>query len=1575
LLLAATSSPGALLSITGLTGPVSSPEINSFITYIQTQSPPPTPWGALTGTGHNDWADGTGGRDLEAMGDMFIVSSNMTILDTMISWADNCASQRNDLMSATNGGQRVMWTGLIDKVWCPNWPTDPTDNQSQYCGCETEDVIGHLAFCAKLILQSPGIWTLAVPDGDPYGYGATYWQRATNYLAKCDDANNEYFLKWFIQPGTSLIVAPTNAAWVALNENVNAINRQMMFTSGFQRLAEAHELLGDNPSLAAEYNTIVQATVNLCLTGMVHFDPYTVNGQPVYDWGYYPTTDAPETTEIHAEYDIIGIWRAFNNPSYGITLTPLVPFANTMADVIYLGTNTFAGNVAGSGGIQSPIYSGWLWTADWNPQVYNIVAGAAYTNGWYSGSPDIDAAILFMKNRRYLEFSLTPATASQSIEPGAAAPYTLAITPMGGFSNTVNLAVTGLPPGATASFSPPTVNCGAMNFSSSNVAFSVQTSDSTPAGSYTLSVIGSSGAVFHTNTVSLAVETGAIAQGITWGTNVTVSGDSDVFTNGTLLYAYDWAGTNNTVNGIAFTGASGSNAGNAGISGIGSYYQGFKSTSQPFAGLSAAYRSILAGGEYASTTNLTATVTLNGLTVGHSYAVQIWVNDPRANGGEAGRTEIAAGVNQVTLAYNVPPTPGGVGQYSIGVFTAVSSGQTFTLLSNGSSGSTQLNALLVSDVTATGYQPANPAPPGQLPSAQWVHFGTNGLLSYYSDNLGNHLPDFSYAGYMEGGVPLPVVPVNLTISPVAGDNTASIQDAINTVSAIPPDTNGFRGAVLLNPGVYTVAGTLSISAGGVVLRGSGDNTNTGTVLLVIGASRTVITVGGSGSWTQTGGAYSIADSYVPLGATNLHINGGITWGTNVTISSDSDVFTNGTLLYAYDWANVNTTVKGVAFTGTASANPGNVSISGIGSYYGGYTSSATPFSALSSTYRGILTGGEYGGSVVATVTLNNLTVGHTYAVQVWVSDPRGGGTAGRTGNALGYNQTILAYNVPPATGGVGQFSIGVFTAAGSTQTFSLSATNSGGSTQLNALLVSDVTATGYQPVNPSTSSLLNVGDTIIIQRPQTQPWINAIGMNTLTNPWTAGTGLQFERQVTAINGNQISFDAPLCNPIESAWTTGLVYQVTDSGRIQQDGIENLCGIGQISDYPTNILNGVFITYQNIKNSWIKDVLLAGWGNAININDKWCTVQDCLYTNPATSSAEDAPAAFTFGGSGAQSLFQRCTSDGGYYHIMVTQGGTPGPNVFLNFNCSGTHYNGGPHQRWAAGALHDNIYMAPDSEGAEADYTPYLAVNNRGNDGSGQGWGAGFSVMYNCVVPEFYLEQPDTTTNEYNWTIGGIGAARSYSDDGIYDTLGSIVTPHSLYLEQLRERLGPAALENIGYAPFALSAAPLTQSIAPGNAVSFTVNVTATNYFDDTVSLSVSGLPSNSGAIFSANSIAGSGVSTLIVTASNSVAPGQYTLTISARDGNLALSTNVNFTVISSAPPIFGPVNFNGSALVMTGSNGNPGASYYLLATTNLALPIMNWTVLSTNTFDGAGNFSFTNTAPTGPQQYFMLRLQ
>src|SRR5215469_6332134 len=99
----------------------------------------------------------------------------------------------------------------------------------------------------------------------------------------------------------------------------------------------------------------------------------------------------------------------------------------------------------------------------------------------------------------------------------------------------------------------------------------------------------------------------------------------------------------------------------------------------------------------------------------------------------------------------------------------------------------------------------------------------------------------------------------------------------------------------------------------------------------------------------------------------------VTWGTNFIISADSDVFIDGTLLYAYDWANVSATVNGVAFTGTTGANGGtDVSLSGLASSYTGFTSASPPFSNLSAAYQTILKGGQYAnGNVTATVTLKN----------------------------------------------------------------------------------------------------------------------------------------------------------------------------------------------------------------------------------------------------------------------------------------------------------------------------------------------------------------------------------------------------------------------------------------------------------------------------------------------------------------------------------------------------------------------------------------------------------------------------
>ena len=131
--------------------------------------------------------------------------------------------------------------------------------------------------------------------------------------------------------------------------------------------------------------------------------------------------------------------------------------------------------------------------------------------------------------------------------------------------------------------------------------------------------------------------------------------------------------------------------------------------------------------------------------------------------------------------------------------------------------------------------------------------------------------DFSHAGYKGGGVQIPDVRVGRTVKPIAGDNTAQIQAAIDEVSKLPADANGFRGAVLLERGTYDVAGNLRIAASGVVLRGSGSSEK-GTNLRVTGAPHRVFTVSGTGTWQADSTRANVTDAYVPAGASTVTVD-------------------------------------------------------------------------------------------------------------------------------------------------------------------------------------------------------------------------------------------------------------------------------------------------------------------------------------------------------------------------------------------------------------------------------------------------------------------------------------------------------------------------------------------------------------------------------------------------------------------------------------------------------------------------------------------------------------------------------
>lgn len=136
------------------------------------------------------------------------------------------------------------------------------------------------------------------------------------------------------------------------------------------------------------------------------------------------------------------------------------------------------------------------------------------------------------------------------------------------------------------------------------------------------------------------------------------------------------------------------------------------------------------------------------------------------------------------------------------------------------------------------------------------------------DEKGNILPDFSHVGFYAGDKNIPEVVVVKTIGPSA-DAENQIQSAIDELSKQPLNKDGFRGAILLKKGVYTINDKLTIQASGIVLRGEGNDTK----LIAAGTvNRPLIDVWGKGKPQEVKGSRSkIMDDYVPVGATSFTV--------------------------------------------------------------------------------------------------------------------------------------------------------------------------------------------------------------------------------------------------------------------------------------------------------------------------------------------------------------------------------------------------------------------------------------------------------------------------------------------------------------------------------------------------------------------------------------------------------------------------------------------------------------------------------------------------------------------------------
>lgn len=333
------------------------------------------------------------------------------------------------------------------------------------------------------------------------------------------------------------------------------------------------------------------------------------------------------------------------------------------------------------------------------------------------------------------------------------------------------------------------------------------------------------------------------------------------------------------------------------------------------------------------------------------------------------------------------------------------------------------------------------------------------------------------------------------------------------------------------------------------------------------------------------------------------------------------------------------------------------------------------------------------------------------------------------------------------------------------------------------------------------ASSLTAGDEIAIIRPITDDWIHFMGMDDMVRngkpqTWIGKNNhLVMLRRIVSITGNRLTVDIPLSDSYDARYlgTPGMIVSKTRPGsRITQAGIEYLhiqCPPLEIA-YSEAPYSGIRIAGDDC---WVKDVYCQETMNTTTLAGNRITMQKVVVTHTYPNLGASKPTDFSLEGS--QNLIDRCASTGGNTYFVWTAGLRPGPNVLLNCTFRGHGSRVQPHMRWSTGLLVDNCTV-PDGG---------IDFMNRGVAGSGHGWTMGWAVAWNCIAKTYVIQNPPGSAN---WAIGCIGSrqqtARLFDSspilpEGYFDSYNTPVTPQSLYLAQLQERLGLKGIENTGYA--------------------------------------------------------------------------------------------------------------------------------------------------------------------------------
>jgi len=200
------------------------------------------------------------------------------------------------------------------------------------------------------------------------------------------------------------------------------------------------------------------------------------------------------------------ITSAPSSISYGSSFSVTTPDAASISSVVLVrnGTVTHAfGMDQREVGLSYTVGSGTLTVTA--PPNGNI-APPGYYMLFLLNSSGVPSVAKFVQMTQVLpDFSVSAIPSSQTVAPGNGTSYTVSVTPSNGFNGNLSFSASGLPSGATASFSPSSVS------GSGSSTISVSTSSSTPIGTYQLTITATSGTLTHSTQVTLVVADFTIA--------------------------------------------------------------------------------------------------------------------------------------------------------------------------------------------------------------------------------------------------------------------------------------------------------------------------------------------------------------------------------------------------------------------------------------------------------------------------------------------------------------------------------------------------------------------------------------------------------------------------------------------------------------------------------------------------------------------------------------------------------------------------------------------------------------------------------------------------------------------------------------------------------------------------------------------------------------------------------------------------------------------------------------------------------------------------------------------------------